>query len=383
MGETILADQCDGNGYPIYSADTGPEPWNHSTHIARLHRLGTIVVGARGSIGFPRLPALAPFGATQTTITVTPSSSLEPEYLKFVLESLDWKLLTQGMGIPMLTVSQLASVAVRIPALREQRRIAEFLDRETALIDALIAKQQQLISTLAERLSALRTDVWTATSTQLGQHQGELRKVRLKHLLGSIDQGVSPEASAELADETSWGVLKSGCVNRGVFNPLEHKRLDADFSVDPRHAVRVGDLIVNRASGSPELVGSAAVVRALGFNLILSDKTFRLRLNSKATVDYLVQFMQSRLYRDQVIGAISGAGGLANNLPVSALKNFSVPLAPPSTQARIVDVLSEAEDDHRAAVSANERIVELLRERRQALISAAVTGKINVGGAPT
>jgi type I restriction enzyme S subunit len=93
--------------------------------------------------------------------------------------------------------------------------------------------------------------------------------------------------------------------------------------------------------------------------------------------------MQSRLYRDQVIGAISGAGGLANNLPVSALKNFSVPLAPPSTQARIVDVLSEAEDDHRAAVSANERIVELLRERRQALISAAVTGKINVGGAST
>jgi type I restriction enzyme, S subunit len=84
----------------------------------------------------------------------------------------------------------------------------------------------------------------------------------LKFLLEGIDQGVSPQAEAGLADEPgSGGVLKSGRVNRGAFNQLEHKRLSDAFVIDERISVTVGDLIVSRASGSFDLVGSAALVK--------------------------------------------------------------------------------------------------------------------------
>jgi type I restriction enzyme S subunit len=201
---------------------------------------------------------------------------------------------------------------------------------------------------------------------------------RLKSIVVWVDQGVSPQAENYLAEGEAWGVLKAGCVNRGVFREREHKRLPAGFEFDPSLAVAVGDVLVSRASGSPHLVGSAGQVSSLTFKLILSDKTFRPVFIRTVDREFMVLAMNSRYYRQQVLQAISGAEGLANNLPLSSLRAFHFAIPPPKEQRAIVDYLRKTVDESAAAIGRIEREVVLLREYGTRLIADVATGKLDV-----
>lgn len=279
-----------------------------------------------------------------------------------------------GVSYPAITATELMRLQVRIPNLAEQQAIVDFLDRETVKIDSLVSEQEGLVVTFRERRSAVidravlpieTADSWTRSA--------------LKYMLRAVDQGVSPQAEAGLAEESgSWGVLKSGCVNEGIFRPQEHKRLPSDFRVDPRWMVSVGDLIVSRASGSPRLVGSAAMVGQLGYQLILSDKLFRLRPAEHVDARFLYWALNSRWYRAQVEGSISGAEGLANNLPLSALRAFEMYYPPFEKQQEIALYLDSQTQKIDALIAEAEGVVAVAKERRAALITAAVTGRIDV-----
>jgi type I restriction enzyme S subunit len=206
----------------------------------------------------------------------------------------------------------------------------------------------------------------------LGAIPAHWRKAQLRHVVDRIEQGVSPQAYAELADE-GWGVLKSGCVNGGVFADLQHKKLPDDFEIDPVMVVEKGDLLVCRASGTADLVGSTAVVRQLRYRLILSDKTFRLIPGSLTSINYLEWAMNSRMYREQVRRAISGAEGLANNLPMSELKSFIFALPPRGEQNQIFSFLDRETAKIDALIAKQEQLIATLREDRTATITHAVT----------
>lgn len=277
---------------------------------------------------------------------------------------------------------------VHLPPLAGQDYIANFLDRETAKIDALIAKQEQLIATLQEDRIATITHAVTrgldpgvelegTGSDVLDAIPSGWTLVSLRRVLIRVDQGVSPQASGELADP-GWGVLKAGCVNGGKFEERQHKKLDPDFDIDPAIVVRSGDLLVNRASGSPELVGSAAIVGELHYSLILSDKIFRLVLNDRADTHFLKWVLNCRVYRDQVKQHISGAEGLANNLPSSSLRGFRIPLPGICEQRQIAAFISARTGEIDRLIEKCDSSVGLLREYRTALITDAVTGKIDV-----
>jgi type I restriction enzyme S subunit len=163
-----------------------------------------------------------------------------------------------------------------------------------------------------------------------------------------------------------------------VFRQREHKRLPDGFAFDHDIAVNVGDVIVSRASGSPELVGSCAIVEQLDFNLILSDKLFRLRPTPSTDPRFLTWMLNSRRYRVQVRQSISGAEGLANNLPLRALLGFEMSFPTLGEQRRIAAYLDEQTAKIDTLVAKAERFIELSKERRSALITAAVTGQIDV-----
>lgn len=265
-----------------------------------------------------------------------------------------------------------AKISLPVPPLDEQRAIADYLDRETARIDTLIEEQQRLIEMLRERRAAV-VDAALAPSSSWTQ-------TTLRHMLSAVDQGVSPQAEAGLADEEgAWGVLKTGCANYGTFRQEEHKRLPTDFTIDPTIAVGVGDVIVSRASGSPDLVGSAAIVERLDYQLILSDKLFRLRPRASVDPRFLVWSLNSGRYRVQVRRSISGAEGLANNLPLSKLRAFEMHYPKLDEQRKITAYLDDQTAKSDTLIAETEMFVELSRERRAALITAAVTGQIDVG----
>ena len=281
------------------------------------------------------------------------------------------ELVTSTATLPHFTADKVSKFEVWAPPLDEQRAIADYLDQETAQIDALVAKQEEFIRLLSERRRM-------AIDRTLSSADDDSPRVRLKYMLLRVEQGVSPQAENGLVEGDEWGVLKTGCVNGGSFREREHKRLPGDFTVDRKLAVRAGDLIVSRANGTPSYVGSAALVEQIDRNLILSDKLFRLVLRSDVDAQFLAWSMNSRAYRTQVEASISGAAGLANNLPLSDLRSFEFSLPEFSAQKRIVENINEQTNAIDTLITKAEEHIGLAKERRAALITAAVTGQFDV-----
>ena len=281
------------------------------------------------------------------------------------------------------------SQPVPLPPLPEQAAVVRFLDHADRRIRRYIRAKQKLIKLLEEQKQAIIHRVVTrgldpsvllkpSGVELLGDVPEHWEVRRLKTLLRSLDQGVSPQAENRLADQSSWGVLKAGCVNHGVFRDTEHKRLPADFTFDRNLGVVVGDVLVSRASGSPHLVGSVGRVQSLTYRLVLSDKTFRPVFNGRAEPDFMVLAMNSRYYRQQVEQAISGAEGLANNLPSSSLRAFVFAVPPMPEQRAIVEQVRAPTSQLLCAVDGAQREIALLREYRTRLIADVVTGKLDV-----
>ena len=111
---------------------------------------------------------------------------------------------------------------------------------------------------------------------------------------------------------------------------------------------------------------------------MLSDKIFRMQFLERIEPRYFAVLFNARPLRTQIEQAISGAVGLANNLPQSSIKNFSITLPPKDEQTRIVSFLDNETKKLDTLTTEAQRAIDLLKERRSALISAAVTGKIDV-----
>ncbi len=166
MGETIIGSECSGSGIPIFSADTGNFPWRYSHHPGLRLKRGTIIVGARGTIGRPRMPDFDEFSATQTTIVVVPDERLVyPRYLFHVLAAVDFTRLSAQQAIPMLTIAELATLDVRLPERGVRLKCAAVLDT----IDEAVAKGKALIAKLKEMRAGLLHDLLSRGLDEDGQ----------------------------------------------------------------------------------------------------------------------------------------------------------------------------------------------------------------------
>lgn len=321
-----------------------------------------------------------------------PSECL-PEWLFYFCQTDGYWAYVLGSAIQAtiqnVSAEKYANLVLPLPAPTEQSAIATFLDRETAKIDSLVAEQRRLIELLKEKRQAVISHAVTKGVNPnaklkssgidwLGDVPEHWEVCSVRRIIDRIEQGWSPECYARPAEPEEWGVLKSGCVNRGVLNEEENKALPETLSPLPEYEVKAGDVLISRASGSPELVGSTAYVSAIRPRLMLSDKTFRIHLEPAIAKRFFVAAFNSRFLRDQIERAISGAEGLANNLPQSALLTFAICVPPVEEQEAIVQRLEEEIGKLNALTAAAERAISLLQERRTALISAAVTGKIDV-----
>jgi type I restriction enzyme S subunit len=111
---------------------------------------------------------------------------------------------------------------------------------------------------------------------------------------------------------------------------------------------------------------------------MFSDKIFRIHLSVDMNPKFFTVAMGSTPLRQQIEQAIGGAEGLANNLPQASIKEFWMALPPIEEQRTIVDFIVSANTKLDDLAHLAEDAIALLKERRSALISAAVTGKIDV-----
>ncbi|EXB73469.1 restriction endonuclease subunit S [Acinetobacter variabilis] len=279
---------------------------------------------------------------------------------------------------------------VPLPTLDEQKNILDFLDHETTKIDHLIEKQQQLIELLKEKRQAVISHAVTkgldpnvpmkdSGVEWLGEVPEHWKVAPIKRIINLMEQGKSPECENIPATSDQWGVLKTSCVNNGVFHANQNKALPENIKPHTQYQVKAGDVLMSRASGSINLIGSVALVpENVQENLLLSDKIFRIHLSKDCDSRFFTLLLATPYMRTLIERAISGAEGMANNITKTAILEFISAIPPLDEQLQLVVYLNQKIETFNSLIEKSSRAIEVMQERRTALISSAVTGKIDV-----
>lgn len=362
----------------------------------RIIREGdTIVSTVRTYLGaVAYVEAAAPNLVCSTGFAVLrPEPCIHPKFLSYWARSQIFidEVCARSVGVsyPAIRPQEIAHLPAPLPSLRLQQEIADFLDHKTAAIDALIEKKERLIELIAEKHYSLTTlaatvgfNPNTASKDSGIPHLGKVASTweiqPLRHRLRRIEQGWSPECDNRQAEDTEWGVLKVGCVNGGVFNEAENKALPLNLRSVPELEVRCGDVLVSRAN-TRELAGSVALVMKTRPKLLLCDKLFRLKYRAES-VDpgYLALALRSPHARWQIEREATGASDSMQNIGQDTLKRLVLAWPPLEEQKRIAKKMYEFEQRNTKLAARIGRQIQLLREYRQASITAAVTGQANI-----
>ena len=360
---------------------------------ARLLPKGTVILSRTASVGFSAIMGID-MATTQDFANWVCGPKLHPEYLLHVFRAMgrDFERLRMGSTHNTIYMPDIRSMRCPLPPLPEQTAIASFLDTETSKIDGLVSEQRRLIELLKEKRQAvishavtkgLNPDVKMKPSgiQWLGEVPEHWSVQRIKHTITSIEQGWSPQCEiSPVESDEQWGVLKVGCVNYGRFTPEENKALPSTLESQPELGIRKDDLLISRAN-TIELVGSAAVAERDYGNLMLCDKLYRLRMDhSRLLPRFLCCFLTCEIAREPIELGATGASPSMKNIAQSVILELWFAAPNIDEQLQIVTAIQERCEALTKLIAQAERAIELLQERRTALISAAVTGKIDVRG---
>lgn len=297
---------------------------------------------------------------------ITPNSTVEPRYLRYCLASRYAQqvmtLLQGGMGVPHLFQADIKRIVLPFPALSEQERIADYLDRETARIDALIEKQLDM-------LAALKARIESARDARLGGVVGS--GDRLKQHFHEVDRRVG-EAGTRLplmSVSIDWGVRRRDEVRDDLprANDLSNYK-----------TCRPGDLVINRMRAFQGALGIA------GEEGIVSPDYAVLRTATTLRPDWLAETMKTACFVGEMtsrlrgIGSTEGGSVRTPRVAVSDIGQIRVSVPSEAQQTREVSVLMEERRQVSGVVATVQKHMDLARERRAALIAAAVTGQLDV-----
>lgn len=291
-------------------------------------------------------------------------------------------------GLANLNGTMIGQIQICVPQLEEQHSIVAHLDHETAYIDGLVSRKTRFIELLREKRQALITHAVTkgldpnapmkdSGVEWLGDVPAHWDVTRVKYVINSIGQGWSPECESRPVDEGEWGVLKVGCVNGGVFRPTENKALPLTLIPRPELALKKGDVLVSRAN-TRELVGGCAVVEQDFPLLMICDKLYRLSVDNARTNPAFLAALIAVHGRREVELEATGASASMVNIAQSVILNLQVGLPPLDEQVAIIVSVVSGTQKYDTLISTTESSIELLKERRSALITAAVTGQIDL-----
>ncbi|KZN56341.1 hypothetical protein N474_11390 [Pseudoalteromonas luteoviolacea CPMOR-2] len=278
---------------------------------------------------------------------------------------------------------------IPLAPINEQEKILQYLDYETTKIDNLINKQQQLIKLLVEKRQAVINHAVTkglnfkapmkdSGVEWLGKVPEHWEELSIRRVLHKIEQGSSPLAQNRAPQLGEFGVLKISSVKKGNFYAHESKTLDSITQYDARYKVTNGDLLVTRAN-TPSLVADTCVVNKEPKSpTMMCDLIYRLVTTSRIDNHFLCMWLLSDFGRMQVESDARGSSMTMAKVSQEHIKAWITILPPLSEQRDIVAYLENADKKFRYLTDRAEQAIELMQERRTVLISAAVTGKIDV-----
>ncbi|MCC7273087.1 MAG: restriction endonuclease subunit S [Alphaproteobacteria bacterium] len=315
---------------------------------------------------------------------IRPTEDLHAGYAGWVAKSEEFvgEVVSRSVGVsyPAINASELLDIKVPLPPLEIQKRIAAFLDEKTARIDALIAKKRALLERLAEKRQAIITQAVTKGLNPaapmkdsgihwLGAIPAHWQVKRLKYVSPRVTVGIVVTPAAYYTDE---GVLALRGLNVRTmgFDLSDTRNITRDgHELNRKSELREDDLVAVR-TGAP---GTTAIVTGelAGCNCV--DLVI-IRKPAEAAPRYLGWFLNSDVAKTQY--SLGSEGALQQHFNVETSKEVSLTLPPLKEQHEIAAYIDTALAAHDRQSGMVETSVSRLQEYRAAIITAAVTGRI-------
>ncbi|QXU56658.1 restriction endonuclease subunit S [Rhodococcus sp. LW-XY12] len=364
--------QDDLGDFPVYGSG------GEFTRATRsLYSGPAVLLGRKGTIDRPILVD-GEFWTVDTIFCAQPHPEVDAAFLYYACTTIPFSLLSTSTALPSMTQGDLNAVRLPAPTYEVQQAIASFLDRETAKIDVLIAKQEQLITTLREDRAATITQAVTKGLDPnaemkntgigwLGSVPAHWKLIPLRYLYAKRKDQDHPDKQL-LSIYRDYGVVPKDS-RTDNFN-----KASADLSY--YQLVEHGDLVVNRMKAWQ---GSVGISRYRG---IISPDYYVY----KPLHDQFDGFL-NYLFRCQRYAA--GYGRLSTGVRPSQWSitpgdhlGMEALLPPIEEQIAIAEFLDARCVKIDALIDKSTEMIETLCEYRSALITDAVTGKIDVRGEP-
>ncbi|PPF73217.1 MULTISPECIES: restriction endonuclease subunit S [unclassified Rathayibacter] len=332
-----------------------------------------ILTAGDGDVGEVFHHLTGKFDVHQRVYVLRNFRTILPRFLYYYFSSQFKRVVAYGGALT--TVASLrrpmfTSFPVLVPSRDEQLAICAFLNRETAEIDAFIADQEELIALLAERRDAC----WQSAIDGLNVTDVPLRRVTSSVTDGPFGSSLT---SAHYSDEGAR-VVRLGNIGINSFKDADRAFIPLPYFADlVAHSLRAGDVVVAGLGDDRMPLGRAAVVPDLGPAIVKAD-CYRVRSNGLVTGEYLAWVLSAPQTRARF--TLMARGSTRQRLNTAVVQDVFIPLPSLDEQRRVVNETSEIVGTLDAAIADAREAIALSKERRAALISAAVTGKIDVRG---
>lgn len=389
MGQTIISDQLITDGkYPVLSATISDEYFGRIDKPNFILKFGDLVIPARGnSIGnvtFVKEECVS----TQTTIysKLINRKKIQPKFAHYFLlaHKADLFAFTQT-AIPQITVAEVKENPIATPPLTEQTQIVKYLDYKTGLIDDFIASRKKQIDLLKEQLhfkinEALTKGINEKVSfkptdikyvPEIPEHW-DIRKFKGLTTILTCGYASTPEYVEEnegvaFLSAQNCRPFRMDLSKYGFIKPELHKQLTR-YKKPQR-----GDVLVTRVGAG---IGESCIIDTdLEFSVYVS--LTHIRPNKEILSEYIVYFFNTEYcYQLNHEGTVVGGG--QGNLNVKNVERYRIPLPPIDEQKEIVTYLDNYRSETDELISKYQKQIELMQEYRTAIISQAVTGKIDV-----
>lgn len=330
------------------------------------------------------------FGTTELHVMRADREQLEPEFLFYLtISDLYRKIGESEMygagGQKRVPESFIKDFRAGLPSVREQQAIARFLDFKTAQIDALIAKKKALLDKLAEKRTALISHAVTrgldpsvpmkdSGVAWLEEIPAHWNMTRLKYATCMVMD--CPHDTPVYSDDGDYPVVRTADLFQGKLDLSKAYLVEyAEYRHRVRRAVvNVHDILYGREG---ERWGFAAIVPESP-KVCLGQRMMQFRTSDQFHSRFLMWHLNADCVYQQ--GALDVAGSTAPHVNVETIKNYWLVEPPLHEQVQIADFLNKATDLSDYQVTHVAQVIDRLIEYRSALITSAVTGKIDVRG---
>lgn len=354
-----------------------------------------VLIVVRGMIlahTFPTAITTVPVTINQDMKALRLRKGIQPEFLAWLFEGLGKGILAAVVdeaahGTRVIRMERWRGVVMPVPPPHEQEAITAFLDAETARVDELVAKKELLIQLVEEQ----RESLITRSVTQGVDAAVPMKDTRIgwlgtipahwdvkpfKSILARNESGVWGEEAIDggaivlrSTEQTIGGdwLIKSPAVRALTAREMTQARLEA------------GDLVVTKSSGSKAHIGKTSLVddSVASLGCAFSNFMQRLRLRHPHHARFYWYLLNAPLAREQFVYLSSTTTGLGN-LNATILGAIQVPVIPQAEQEAIVSFLDRETARLDVLLTKLRTAIAHLHEFRTALISAAVTGRIDV-----